>query len=517
MALDAVIAYARELAPASISRGAIAATVLGVWLLNRIWLVFYRLYLDPLSKFPGPKLAAATSLYEMYYDIAQDGAFTWKMDELHKKYGPIVRVSPYSLRLRKSSAYHEVHRMGTPFVKDVRFYGQFKIYNAVFAIIDTELHRQRRALLNPVFSRKAILDSEPVIKEKLNHLCRRMKEHEVQDKLLNCYTAFVAFTVDVITKFAYDKSYDILSLPDFDCRIGAAFDSQLEFFLVMKHFPILAQILHSLPISVINLLMPSGGSFAELELDAKLHLIDLISRMRDGTMKNSTAHRSIFGGILTEHPDLKADPTELAQEAMSVVAAGVHITRWTLCVGLLEIARDPLIQTKLYEELKMARPDINADFSHVQCEKLPYLRGVILEMLRLSYGVVGPLPRRVPKDGAVVGGYHLPGNSTIEMDSYSIHHDEDIFPDSRRFWPERWLTPESKQKEKFVTSFGAGPRQCLGINLAMCELYLATATIFRRFEIDISARGPERMKFTEHMVVVPRDEPLQCKVISRKE
>ncbi|KAG0638746.1 cytochrome P450 [Tuber brumale] len=517
MALDVVIAYVRELAP-SLSRGTIAATVLGVWLLNRIGLVFYRLYLDPLSKFPGPKLAAATSLYEMYYDIVQDGSFTWKMKELHEKYGPIVRVSPYSLRLRKSSAYHEVHRMGTPFSKDIRFYRQFFIYDAIFSIMDNELHRQRRSLLNPVFSRKAILNSEPVIKEKLDLLCRRMKEHEAQDKLFNCHKAFAAFIVDIITEFAYSKSYDILSLPDFDSRIEHALDSQLEAILIFKHFPILAEIVSWLPIWIINSLMPDGGSFAELELDAKVHLMEVFARVSDGTIKNNPAHRSIFGGMLAENPDLKSTgPTKLAQEAMSIVAAGVHITRWTMCVGLLEVARDPLIQAKLYEELKMASPDINGEFSYLRCEKLPYLRGVILEMLRLSYGIPSTLPRRVPKEGAIVGGYHLPGDSTIEIDCYSIHHDEDIFPDSHRFWPERWLTPESKQNEKFVVSFGAGPRQCIGINLAMCELYMSIATIFRRFEIDISARGTERMKFTEHWSVILRDEPLKCKVISRKE
>jgi len=207
----------------------------------------------------------------------------------------------------------------------------------------------------------------------------------------------------------------------------------------------------------------------------------------------------------------------MTNEATSIVAAGIHTSRWALCVGLLEVARDPLIQTKLFEELKTASPDINAQFSYLDCEKLPYLRGVILEMLRLSYGVIGPLPRRVPKTGAVIGGYHLPGDSTIEMDNYSLHHDEDIFPDSHRFWPERWQTSESKQNEKFVNAFGAGPRQCLGINLAFCELYLTVATIFRRFEIDISARGTERMKSKEHWMNILRDEPLKCKVISRKE
>lgn len=71
MALDDVISYVQEQA-ACLPRGAIAAIVFGVWLLYRIGLVFYRLCLDPLSKFPGPKLAAATSLYEMYYDVSYE-------------------------------------------------------------------------------------------------------------------------------------------------------------------------------------------------------------------------------------------------------------------------------------------------------------------------------------------------------------------------------------------------------------------------------------------------------------
>lgn len=51
----------------------------------------------------------------------------------------------------------------------------------------------------------------------------------------------------------------------------------------------------------------------------------------------------------------------------------------------------------------------------------------------------------------------------IEIDHYSVSHDEEIFPDSYTFSPERWLSPESKPKEKYVVAFGAGSRQCLGI------------------------------------------------------
>ena len=43
----------------------------------------YRLYLNPLAKFPGPKLAALTLWYEFYYDVVKRGRYTWKIAELH--------------------------------------------------------------------------------------------------------------------------------------------------------------------------------------------------------------------------------------------------------------------------------------------------------------------------------------------------------------------------------------------------------------------------------------------------
>ena len=50
-------------------------------------LALYRLYLSPLSKFPGPPLAAVTLWYEFYYDVMRRGTYTWKIGEMHEKYG----------------------------------------------------------------------------------------------------------------------------------------------------------------------------------------------------------------------------------------------------------------------------------------------------------------------------------------------------------------------------------------------------------------------------------------------
>jgi hypothetical protein len=51
-----------------------------------IWTI-YSVFLGPLAKFPGPKLAAATLWYEFYYDVVLEGQYTFKIKEFHKKYG----------------------------------------------------------------------------------------------------------------------------------------------------------------------------------------------------------------------------------------------------------------------------------------------------------------------------------------------------------------------------------------------------------------------------------------------
>lgn len=68
-----------------------------------------------------------------------------------------------------------------------------------------------------------------------------------------------------------------------------------------------------------------------------------------------------------------------------------------------------------------------------------------------------------------------------------MHHDEQIYPNSFTYSPDRWLgDPKGpggrKNLSRYMASFGKGTRGCLGIQLAYVEMILAVAALFRRFE-----------------------------------
>jgi hypothetical protein len=65
----------------------LSASLVAAVILYPLGLALYRLTLDPLAGFPGPKLAAATYWYEFYYDWWCEGKYIFEIEKLHKKYG----------------------------------------------------------------------------------------------------------------------------------------------------------------------------------------------------------------------------------------------------------------------------------------------------------------------------------------------------------------------------------------------------------------------------------------------
>lgn len=85
----------------------ISLVYLAVFVLAYVVLkVVYRLTLHPLAKFPGPKLAAVTTLYNAYYDNLQSGLIK-NLPDLHKKYGNIIRTQPNQLHIADLEGYNQ--------------------------------------------------------------------------------------------------------------------------------------------------------------------------------------------------------------------------------------------------------------------------------------------------------------------------------------------------------------------------------------------------------------------------
>ena len=61
--------------------------LLSLSILYQLLRTVYSVYFGPLSKIPGPKLAAATFWYEIYYDAYKPGLYWREVRDMHKKYG----------------------------------------------------------------------------------------------------------------------------------------------------------------------------------------------------------------------------------------------------------------------------------------------------------------------------------------------------------------------------------------------------------------------------------------------
>lgn len=72
-----------------------AYTVLLLISLHVAALAIYRLTWHPLTRFPGPKLAAATGWYETYYDCFLLGKYSNHIDQMHRDYGKYILVEDF--------------------------------------------------------------------------------------------------------------------------------------------------------------------------------------------------------------------------------------------------------------------------------------------------------------------------------------------------------------------------------------------------------------------------------------
>ncbi|KIX97334.1 uncharacterized protein Z520_06786 [Fonsecaea multimorphosa CBS 102226] len=458
----------------------------GVWVVYLVFLVVYRLYLSPLSKFPGPPLAALTLWYEFYYDVVKGGQYTFKIRELHKKYGPIIRINPYEIHIDDPEYYDEIYTGPTkPRDKWAWSASMFGNSSSHFSSVPYSLHRMRRAPLNPFFSKKAVTQLEPTIKSLVEKLCTRLTGFQRTQEPVNLRFAFAGLTMDIITDYSFSNCYNCLDEPDFAPVWVQAVDSLSVQSHVNKQFPWMLSVMGLLPLWLIEKLNPHIMRMINFQISLTQQVLQIMAD-KDAANKNQS-HPTIFHELIhtTELPPEEKTLQHLVEEGQSVVGAGIVTTSHYLNTTCYHILANPDIVEKLKTELNEAMPDGKLP-SWQKLERLPYLTAVIFEGYRISYGVAHRLQRVSPNEPLIYHNYVIPAGTPVSMTAMFIHENEKYFPEPKVFKPERWLNPGSRDRlEKYLVNFSKGTRGCLGRHLAEAEIYLTLAAIFRRFNMEI--------------------------------
>ncbi|MCJ1321263.1 hypothetical protein MMC15_006607 [Xylographa vitiligo] len=476
-----------------------------VFLAYVLGLVVYRLYLSPISKFPGPKLAALTLWYEFYYDVVRGGQYIFHVRELHKKYGPIIRVNPYELHVSDPDFYDVLYASYASGEKRDKYEWYTKMFGtptAGFSTVGHHQHRARRAPLNNFFSMASVRRLQPVVEERVNTLVGRFREFKDvkgDEGVMKIDYAFTAFANDVVMEYCFGQSEHRLDQADFapdfhnasvDIGIGSAFLRQMFW---------IYHILQGLPQRLAVLISPSVKAIFHLQnvrqfpdpSDAPPYTLQIMEeqitqiKSEPQYTEKDLLHPVIFSEILQSSlPESEKSHRRLRDEAHIVVAAGTMTTAWTLSVAMYNILANPIILSTLKAELRSALPSPSSPAPLPLLEQLPYLTAIIYEALRLSYGVSSRLARVSPApllftDALTGKEWSIPPGTPTSMTSVLIHQDESIFPDALVFDPDRWL--KDPRLVKYLVSFSKGTRQCLGMNLAYAELYMCLAAVWRRF------------------------------------
>ncbi|KAL4916460.1 cytochrome P450 [Aspergillus aurantiobrunneus] len=452
--------------------GAVAAWAL-VLLVKHL---YYRVW-HPLSAFRGPS-AAATSRHWIFR--VTDGGFPEEdLEKLHEKYQTkALRIGPNELHITDVSLYKVIYNQSKPFLKYPTFYEGFNAPHTLFSELDEGVHKERRRLMNPLFSRASLLKVEPVMHAKMEAFMKKIER--LQDThTINVVDAFRCVTTEIIMEFAFSKSANMIeeSETTFESWFLAVFDAAAQGLWRLHEWPIARKALAVLPMSVVTLFDPRLVNVPKLLEFAESCLQDY---ERHG---NTTSHPVVFDNLSSVPYKVKVN------EALNTLLAGADTTASTLTGGFLHILSNPGIHSKLVDVVRGA--DLSGDgrsgLQLPELEKIPYLVACVKESLRMAMSVPGRLPRIVPDDLAqplVVDGQIIPPGTVVGMSAYTMHTSEEIWgPDARVFNPDRWLQPEAKSLEQYLVAFSKGARMCIGQNVSYAEITIIMAYLFRNFDI----------------------------------
>ncbi|KAM8782441.1 steroid 17-alpha-hydroxylase/17,20 lyase [Rhynchonycteris naso] len=215
--------------------------------------------------------------------------------------------------------------------------------------------------------------------------------------------------------------------------------------------------------------------------DSVTNLMDILLQAKMNTSNNNTGS--------DQDSKLLSDRHILATIG-DIFGAGLETTtsvvKWTVAFLLHNPQLQKKIQAEIDQNVGFSRTPTISDRNH-----LVLLEATIREVLRIRPVAPMLIPHQAIVDSSI-GEFTIDKGTHIVVNLWALHHNEKEWHRPDQFIPERFLDPTGSQLISPSLSympFGAGPRSCVGENMARQALFLFMSWMLQRFDLEVPDDG----------------------------
>lgn len=173
------------------------------------------------------------------------------------------------------------------------------------------------------------------------------------------------------------------------------------------------------------------------------------------------------------------------RDQVRTMLISAHVTTPTSAAwAFYWVLRTPRVREKLLRELERLGPDPSPG----DLAGLEYLDAVCLETLRRCPTI--PVTARCVTRTIRLAGFDFEPGVYLAPSIYLVHHREDLYPEPRRFRPERFLERRFAAHE--YLPFGGGERTCPGAAFGLLTMKIALATVLAEVGLELADARPNR-------------------------
>lgn len=462
----------------------------------------YRLYLHPLAKYKGPKLFALTNLVQIRYVLR--GEWAPKVLELHKQYGPVVRVAPNEISYVKEEAWNDIykaHRGEDQLRKAMPVNTRAK--PGLFSQPDDQVHQALRKRLSPLMSDRGVRDKEVVLMEKVAFMIKQLQDQTAST--IDICPWYQAVSSDIVGYFMSKEDFGALAKGQ-PISIHAANMKQIEGLAIGTAF---SKNFFLRNILVKRKKIPPYTAYEMVAKERWDKLIEDKDRVGDGT--------DVFG-LVSKHLDTeKGFPADMALRVFAdFVLAGTDTVSIELSGTTYLLLRNPAKLRKLQQEVRSAFQSAD-QITIAGVNGLKYQNAVISEGTRLWPAAPETTRRIVNKGGRTIAGEYVPAGTQVGVYHYVSGRYPGAWKDVESFVPERWLADDEEYKDDqkgVFQVYNVGPRNCVGQQLANTELRLILANMMWHFDMELENPNEVDWMDVKMFGLIARKRPLMVKLKS---